>query len=129
MKRAIALTLLFTTYEVAAKGSVVIHRSHFDGEANDGMMTAFFLDGERLLMTHYCEARNQPTLIASTIDDADRSVLFRFLRGTNMASRDVGHMDSCVIRFIDANRLTRRWTWYGKGKETWLEAIEEVRSR
>ena len=35
-------------------------RSHFVGEQNDGMMTTYFLDGDRLLMTHYCEAGNQP---------------------------------------------------------------------
>src|SRR5438128_7045858 len=57
------------TYDVAAKGSVVVNRSFFEGEANDGMMTTFYLDGDRLLLTHYCEARNQPTLVAATIDD------------------------------------------------------------
>jgi hypothetical protein len=117
------------TYEVAAKGTVVIERSHFEGEENDGMMTTFFLDGERLLMTHYCEARNQPTLVAATIDDADHSVLFRFSSGTNMASRDVGHMDSCRMRFVEAGRVQSQWTWYAKGKETWKENIESVRSQ
>lgn len=118
-----------STYEVAAQGSVIIERSHFEGEPNDGMMTTFFLDGERLLMTHYCEARNQPTLIASMIDDADHSVLFRFHSGTNMASRDAGHMDSCRMRFVAADRVESRWTWYAKGKEKWMEAIESVRSQ
>src|SRR3954469_237020 len=60
------------TYEVAAKGTVVFNRSRFEGEENDGMLSTFYLDGDRLLLTHYCEARNQPTLVASTIDDAGR---------------------------------------------------------
>jgi hypothetical protein len=115
-------------YELAAKGTVVIHRSIFDGEQNDGMITTFYLDGDRLLMTHYCEAKNQPTLVASTIDDASNTIAFRFLSGTNMASRDAGHMDSCVIRFVDRDHITRQWTWYSKGRETWLEKIEEHRS-
>ena len=116
------------TYEVGAKGSVVIHRTHFDGGSNDGMLTTWFLDGERLLMTHYCEARNQPTLVASTIRD-DGAIVFRFLSGTNMSSRDTGHMDSCVYRFIDEDHFTSQWTWYAKGKGTWMEEISEQRSR
>jgi hypothetical protein len=115
-------------YELAAKGTVVMHRSIFDGGENDGMITTFFLDRDRLLLTHYCEAKNQPTLVASTIDNATNSVTFRFLSGTNMESRDVGHMDSAIYRFIDANRITHQWTWYAKGREKWLETIEEQRS-
>lgn len=116
------------TYELAAKGSVVVHRSHFDGQANDGMITTFFLDRDRLLLTHYCEARNQPTLVATTIDDATNTVVFRFLSGTNMASRDTGHMDSAIFRFVDAGKVTHQWTWYSKGQDRWLETIEEQRS-
>jgi len=93
------------------------------------MLTTFFLDGNRLLMTHYCEARNQPTLAASAIDDGTNSVFFRFLSGTNMASRDVGHMDSCVIRFVDGDHTTHRWSWYAKGVESWMETTEEERMR
>ncbi|MGZ7080716.1 MAG: hypothetical protein ACXVJT_14990, partial [Thermoanaerobaculia bacterium] len=87
------------TYEVAAKGSVVFNRSFFEDEPNDGMLTTFFLDGDRLLLTHYCEARNQPTLIASSIDDVTNRVVFRYLSGTNMKSRDAGHMDSAAFQF------------------------------
>ena len=116
-------------YEVVARGSVVITRSHFDGEPNDGMLTTIFLDGDRLLLTHYCEARNQPTLVASEVDDGSHSVVFRFLRATNLPTRDTGHMDACVISLTDDDHLTERWTWYANGKETWLETIEQERSR
>lgn len=115
------------TYELAAKGSVVLNRSFFEGEPNDGMLTTWYLDGDRLLLTHYCEAGNQPTLVASTIDDETGRVTFRFLRGTNMRSRDVGHMDSVVLRFVDDDHLWSRWSWYQNGEERWLEDIEQVR--
>jgi len=117
------------TYEVAGKGSVVINRSVFEGEPNDGMMTTFFLDVDRLLLTHYCEARNQPTLVATTIDDATRRVVFRFVSGTNMKSRDTGHMHSHAIEFVDDDHLRSSWSWYGDGKERWFEDIEQVRTR
>lgn len=116
-----------STYEVAGRGSVVINRSHFDGEKNDGMLTTFVLEGDRVLLTHYCEARNQPVLVASTIDDETNTVTFKFIGGTNIPTRDTGHMDSCVIRFIDADHMSSRWSWYGKGKEQWFEDVEDMR--
>ena len=112
------------TYEVAAKGSIVVNRSMFIGEKNDGMLTTFFLDGGRLLLTHYCEARNQPTLAAATIDDAKQRVTFRFLSGTNLKSIDTGHMHSHAIQFVDADHLRSSWSWYANGKEKWFEDIE-----
>lgn len=114
------------TYEVAAKGSVVFNRSFFEGEPNDGMLSTFYLDGDRLMLTHYCEARNQPTLVAAAIDDEGR-ILFRFDHGSNMKSRDTGHMDSVILQFVDDDHVKSRWSWYGDGKERWFEEIEQVR--
>jgi len=114
-------------YEVAGKGSVVIGRSFFEGEANDGMMTTFYMDGDRLLLTHYCEAGNQPTLIAATIDDASQQVTFAFLSGTNLTARP-GHMHSVVLRFIDDDHMTSRWSFFTREKEQWFEEIEQVRT-
>lgn len=112
-------------YEVAGKGSVVIGRSFFEGEENDGMMTTFFMDGDRLLLTHYCEAGNQPTLVAATIE-GDR-VKFDFLSGTNLTARP-GHMHSVVLRLIDDDHMTSRWSFFSKGKEEWFEEIQQVRT-
>ena len=115
------------SYDVAAKGSVLFNRTFFEDEPNDGMLSTFFMDGDRLLLTHYCEARNQPTLVASTIDDEANRAVFKFDHGTNMKSRDTGHMDSIVIHFIDDDHVTSRWSWYGNGQERWFEEIEQVR--
>ena len=117
------------TYEVAGQGSVVFNRSFFEGAENDGMLTTFYLDGDRLLLTHYCEARNQPTLVAATIDDEAQRVAFRFDHGTNMKSRDSGHMDAVVLQFVDDDHVKSRWSWYGDGKERWFEEIEQTRVR
>ena len=114
------------SYEIAAKGTVIFNRSRFEGEENDGMLSTFYMDGDRLLLTHYCEARNQPTLVAKTIDDAGR-VTFAFDHGTNMKSRDTGHMDSVVMQFIDDDHVKSKWSWYANGQERWMEEIEQAR--
>jgi hypothetical protein len=112
-----------TETRVIARGSVVMNISRFNDEPEEGMATMLFMDGDRLLLTHYCEAGNQPTLVASGIDQAGNSVEFLFLNATNLPSRDKGHMDHVIYTFQDDTHFTSRWTWYSKGKETWLEEI------
>jgi hypothetical protein len=109
-------------YKTIAKGSVVVANS-FDAHPNETMMTMFYLDGGRLMLTHYCVARNQPRLVATAFADAGRTITFTFLDGTNLASRNQGHMDQLVFRFVDENHAVSRWTWYQDGKESWMEEI------
>jgi len=111
-------------YTLIARGTVLMATSHFKDQAHEGMATMIHRDGDRLLLTHYCEAGNQPRLVASELADEGRTVVFTFLDGTNLPARDVGHMDKVVLHFLDDDHFTSRWTWYSKGKETWFE--EEV---
>lgn len=111
---------------VIAGGSVVMVTS-FDAHPGETMATMYSLDGDRLLLTHYCVARNQPRLVATAYDRATSTVTFEFLDATGIRSRDEGHMAKMVLQFIDENHYRTRWTWYAKGAERWLEEIEHVR--
>lgn len=116
------------SYTTIAAGSCVLETS-FDAHPNETMLTLVHLDGDRLMLTHYCVAKNQPRLIASRISDEGREILFTFLDATNLSSRDAGHMDSCRVVFESPDRVTTQWTWYQNGKETWMEeiALERVK--
>lgn len=91
------------------------------------MMTVFYLDGDRLMLTHYCVAQNHPRLVATAARDGGRELEFRFVDGANLASRDQGHMDSMVMRIEGPDRFSSRWTWYSRGTSKWTEQIERVR--
>lgn len=110
------------SYRTIAQGTVVVGTS-FNAHPNETMMTMIHLDGERLMLTHYCVAKNQPRLVATSYTDDGKTITFTFLDGTNMPSRDRGHMDKVVFRFIDDNHVAARWTWYQDGKESWMEEI------
>lgn len=114
------------TYKVIARGSVV-YESSFDAKPDAAMATMFYLDGSRLLLTHYCVSKTQPRLQATSFEDGGRKVTFTFLDATNLASRDKGHMDKVVLNFIDDEHFTSKWTWYQNAKETWLEEIKYER--
>lgn len=111
------------SYKTIAQGSVVVENS-FDAHPNETMMTMFYLDQDRLMLTHYCVSKSQPRLLATSFDDEGKTITFTFLDATNLPSRDTGHMDKAVFKFIDENTITSQWTWYQKGKESWMEEIK-----
>ena len=109
-------------YKTIAQGSVVAANS-FDAHPNETMMTMFYLDGDRLMLTHYCVARNQPRLLATDFSADGKTITFTFLDATNLPSRNQGHMDKLVFRFVDENHAVSHWTWYQNGQERWMEEI------
>ncbi len=113
-------------FDVIANGSAVEERS-FDAHPGETMLTIVYLDVDRLMLTHFCAAKNQPRLLATTISADCKTYEFTFLDATNLPTRDKGHMDKAVYRFIDEDHFTTRWTWYQDGQEKWLEEIQMER--
>ena len=116
------------TYKTVAGGSVVVEES-FGAHPNETMYSMFSLDVDRLIMTHYCVARNQPRLVATEFGKSDSGdvVVFNFLDITGAASRDKGHMDKCRVTFISDSLTKLQWTWYQDGQESWMEEILQKR--
>jgi hypothetical protein len=116
-----------STYSVIARESAVLISSQISPHPGETMTTLAHLDNGRLLLTHYCVARNQPRLVATASRDGGRELVFTFLDGTGLRSRDQGHMDSAVYRFQAPDRFSSQWTWYEDGEERWQEEIHYVR--
>ena len=100
------------SFRATAMGSAVM--SEIRGK--EDMITMFNLDGERLLMTHYCGAGNQPCMTATASPDG-KTITFDFLDATNLASPEAGHMHHVVISVLDANHHTEEWNYVDHGKE------------
>ena len=82
----------------------------------EDMITMFNLDGNRLLLTHYCAAGNQPRMLATASADG-KTITFDFLDATNLSSPDAAHMAHVVISILDTNHHTEEWTFADHGKE------------
>lgn len=97
------------SFKTTAGGSAVMSEiiSKMHGKSDD-MITMFNLDGDRLLMTHYCEAGNQPRMKASASSDG-KTLTFDFVDGTNISSAQPGHMQRVIFTFVDANHHTEEW--------------------
>jgi hypothetical protein len=106
---------LIVTFEDTAGGSALLSEIHGHGPEN--MVSMFHLDGpNRLMLTHYCGAGNQPRMTATTSPDG-KTVAFDFLDATNLSAPDAGHMQRLVVTMVDANHHTEGWTFNDHGKE------------
>lgn len=115
------------TIRVIARGSAILSTSQFVDEPSEGMATVFVMENGKLLMTHYCEAGNQPVLQAQTIENDGSKITFEFKGGTNLPSRNVGHMDSVTFQFEDENHFSSQWSWYANGQQKLFETIHYER--
>ncbi len=106
-----------------AGGSVVVVNS-FDAHPGEEMLTTIHPDGERLMLTHYCIAGNQPTLALTSVNPRGDELTFTFQSATNLSSRDQGHMDKVIYRFHSDDHFSSRWTWFQDGEESWMEEIQ-----
>lgn len=106
---------------IAGRSAVVF--DSFDAHQDERMLTLFTMDGDELVLTHFCAAGNQPRLRAEQVSIDGTTVWFRFVEGGNMASRDLGHMDALRLSFRPDGGFTEQWTWYQKGSERWMEEI------
>jgi hypothetical protein len=102
---------------VTAGGSAVVSelKTNMHGKAED-MISMISMDGERVLLTHYCSAGNQPRMQAALSPDG-KSITFTFVDATNLASPDAPHMKSVTFNFIDENHHTEEWHFSMQGKE------------
>jgi len=100
------------TFRMTAGGSALM--SEILGRGPENMITMFHMDGDRLLMTHYCGAGNQPRMKVSSSDA--KSVGFEFMDGTNIGPGD-GHMQRVTFTQPDANHHVEEWIFLDHGKE------------
>lgn len=100
------------SFRMTAGGSALMSEIHGHGE--DNMITMFHMDGDRLLMTHYCSMGNQPRM--KLVGTDAKSVSFEFIDGTNI-ERGAGHMQHVTFTQPDATHHTEEWVFLDHGKE------------
>jgi hypothetical protein len=92
---------------VTSLGNAIVHEMRVSGRADDPI-TMFYLDTDRLLLTHYCDAGNRPRMAGKLAPDG-KSVEFEFLDVAG--STQYGHMHHALFTVIDADHHTEDWTF------------------
>jgi hypothetical protein len=104
-------------YRVTAGGSTV-EETLFPGTPHE-MVTMYHLDGDRIMLTHYCALGNQPTMVGSPVGSMRGDVAtirFQFASATNLASPQAGHMHDAEMTFEGKDRVVSTWTFWKDGK-------------
>ncbi|HEY2941051.1 MAG TPA: hypothetical protein VGN09_01325 [Vicinamibacteria bacterium] len=120
-------TQIDVTYTLTANGSVLMEQ--FRPRNGPMMVTMFSVDGDRLLATHYCAAKNQPQMATEGIaDPLAKSVAFSLVRVTGLNSPDDWHNTGLVMTMEDPDRLTQKWT-YLSNRKTGTNSFHLTRER
>ena len=101
-------------YTLTANGSALMEE--FRPEKGAVMITMFTVDGDHLIATHYCSAKNQPQMITSAVTDVQKSLAFSLARVTGLKSPDDWHNTGLIVIQEDNDHLTQEWTYESKGK-------------
>lgn len=101
-------------FGVTAAGSAV-RETMLPGTDHE-MVNMYHMDGDSLLVTHYCATGNQPRMRATTAA-ADR-IEFEFDSVTNMAAADQHTMANLAIVWVDPDHIRQEWRSSVAGKPT-----------
>jgi phage tail protein X len=102
---------------VTSRGNALVHEmkeaeTPDDPTRYDHPVTMLYLDGDRLLLTHYCDAGNRPRMVARTSADG-KTVEFDFVDVAG--GTQYGHMHHAVFTIVDANHHIEDWTYMMPG--------------
>jgi hypothetical protein len=116
--------LMQVTFRVTSMGNALVHEMRGDGP--DDPITMLYLDGDRLLLTHYCDAGNRPRMVGKMSPDG-KAVEFDFLDVAG--STQYGHMHHAVFTVIDANHHSEDWTFMMPGDKPMRAHVDLQRTK
>ena len=101
------------TFRVTAAGSSVLE-TIFPGDDNE-MLSVYHMDGDNLLLTHYCALQNAPILKFEK-SDKPGEIKFAFQGGTNFDPQVDLHVHEGTFKIKDANTVESTFITFADNK-------------
>jgi len=101
--------------QVSAAGTVVMETMGPGTEHE--MINMYYLDGEDLVLTHYCAGGNQPQMRLNKAESSTDLLVFDFAGGTNLDPEVDNHIHSARLQLVDGDHMESVWKAYADGKE------------
>lgn len=111
------------TFKVSSAGSTV-REIMFPGMEHE-MTNMYHMDGDALILTHYCAVGNQPRLRATQL--TGNSIHFTCESVSNLATDQSMYMGEMILTIIDPNTIKETWTHFDKGERAGVAAFELTR--
>lgn len=102
---------IHVSLRVTSMGNALMHEMK-SPERPDDPITMLYLDADRLLLTHYCDAGNRPRMVGKISPDG-KKVEFEFLDVAGSTKH--GHMRNAAFTIIDENHHIEEWTFMMPG--------------
>lgn len=100
---------------VSSNGTVVMETMGPGTEYE--MINMYHLDGQELVLTHYCASGNQPTMKLDRAHATASTLPFLFTGGTNLDPAKDQHIHESKMVLLDANTFETNWTGWTEGKQ------------
>jgi hypothetical protein len=113
------------TYRVTGAGTTVVET--FPVGTPYEMTTVYHLDGDRLVLTHYCTSNTQPRMTSKGLQG--NKVAFEFSGGTNIDPATTSHMHGATIEFVSADEIKGTWVNWKDGKSDHGATFRVVRKK
>lgn len=115
---------LVSRYRVTAAGTALVE-TEFPGTDHE-MVTVYHLDGDSLVLVHYCMAGNQPRMRATSFEGG--KIHFAFDGGGNLDDPEhQRHMHSAWIELVGPNEVKSEWTEMADGEPALVVPVHIVR--
>ena len=102
-------------FRVSAAGTVVMET--MNPGTDHEMINMYHVDGDDLVVTHYCAGGNQPQMRLDREKSTAEKLVFDFAGGTNLDPAVDGHIHAARIRFVDDDHLESVWLSHVEGRQ------------
>lgn len=111
-------------YIVTGGGTALMERYRMGDHGE--MLTVYHVDGESILLTHYCSVGNQPRM---RVTDFEKNGMYRFDFVDVSGALQDGHMHHAVVRYDGGDAVTSDWTYRQGGEDQFTESVTIHRAR
>ncbi len=118
---------------VTSGGDALMHEMVPEGRTadpsngEDDPLTMMYIDGDRLMLTHYCDSGKNRPRMAGMLSADGKTVEFDFLDVSG--GTKFGHMHRAVFTIIDADHHTEDWTYMSPENKADHAHIDLVRAK
>jgi hypothetical protein len=117
---------VISSIRVTSAGHTV-QETLFPGSDHE-MVTMYHLDGDDLVLTHYCSLGNQPRLRAEPGTDVNK-IAFKFVSSTNLKSPDDHHINGLTLSLDGRDHFKAEWVSCKDGKACHQVNLDLVRKQ
>ena len=107
-------------FHTSSNGSIV-RELMFPGTPHE-MTNVYHLDGDGLVVTHYCAMGNQPRMRATRRDG--KELAFHCESVSDLDQPDEMYMGELTLELTDADHLTEHWRTFSQGKQLKEHAVD-----